>query len=226
MRRRRIRFYNSFIKRGDIVLDVGANMGERSELFLALGARVVAIEPQSECAEHLRRRFGDHPNFALFQGGCDDHIGEAELFVGDASTLSTMSSTWIDSVRGSGRFDGHHWREKRVVATTTLDALIAEHGAPAFVKIDVEGFESQVLAGLGRPVRCLSIEWARESLSVTAGCVEQLVALGMTQFNVSHGEAMSWALGQWVDGNEVTRILASAADPLAWGDVYARVPGS
>jgi FkbM family methyltransferase len=222
MRRRRLRFYRTFIKRGDLVIDVGANIGERSELFLALGAKVVAVEPQKECAEHLRRRFGDQPGFVLFEGGCADRPGDAELFVGDADTLSSMSATWIDRMRGSGRFASHDWHETRVVPTTTLDSLIADHGVPAFVKIDVEGFEAQVLAGLSRPVRCLSVEWARESLSITAGCVKQLDALGMTRFNVSYGEATSWGLQNWVEANEVERILGSGTDPLAWGDVYAR----
>jgi FkbM family methyltransferase len=205
-------------------MDVGANMGERTELFLALGAAVVAVEPQAECAEHLRRRWKDESRFTLFEGGCAEKVGERELFISDTHTLSTMSPTWIENVQGSGRFGGHRWDEKRVVATTTLDELIVEHGAPTFVKIDVEGFEHEVLSGLTRPVSCASIEWAQESLRDTARCVERFSELGMSEFNVTLGETMSWELPTWVGAREIVSALSRARGELAWGDLYARRP--
>ena len=52
-------FYSEFIKEGDVVFDVGANKGNRTVIFLELGAKVVAVEPQKECYEHLTKRFGD-----------------------------------------------------------------------------------------------------------------------------------------------------------------------
>jgi hypothetical protein len=61
-RRRRARglhFYRRFIPHGGLCFDIGANVGDRSELFLTLGAHVVAVEPQARCAEALHRRFGD-----------------------------------------------------------------------------------------------------------------------------------------------------------------------
>jgi FkbM family methyltransferase len=219
-----MRFYAGLIAEGDLVIDVGANMGERTELFLALGASVVAVEPQAECAEHLRRRWNDEPRFTLFEGGCAEKVGERELFVADAHTLSTMSPAWIEIVQGSGRFGEHRWDEKRVVATTTLDELIAERGDPAFVKIDVEGFEHEVLSGLTRPMRCASIEWARESLRDTARCIERLSQLGMSEFNVTLGESMSWELSTWVDAQEIVSVISGTTDELAWGDLYARRP--
>jgi FkbM family methyltransferase len=220
----RVRFYASLIGPGDLVIDVGANMGERSDVFLALGAVVVAVEPQAECARQLRSRWKDEPRFSLFEGGCAESPGEGELFVSDAHTLSSMSQAWIEAARESGRFSNHRWDEARIVATTTLDALIAEHGTPAFVKIDVEGFEYGVLSGLTQPVACASIEWARESLSVTARCIDRLSGLGMSEFNVMLGESMSWGLPRWVDATEAVSFLSGAREELAWGDLYARMP--
>jgi len=224
MRRRRLRFYGSFIGSGDLVFDVGANMGERSEDFLALGATVVAVEPQAECIRRLRSQWEDEPRFALFEGACAEEEGDRELFVSDAHTLSSMSSDWIDAVRESGRFSDYLWNETRVVATTTLDALIAEHGTPVFLKIDVEGFEYGVLSGLSQPVGCASIEWASESLPAATRCIDHLSDLGMDEFNVSLGESMSYALPRWVDAVEAVAFLSRTTKKLAWGDVYARKP--
>jgi FkbM family methyltransferase len=225
MRRKRLQFYGSFIASGDLVFDVGANIGERSDVFLALGAVVVAVEPQVECTEHLRSRWENEPLFSLFEGGCAEVSGESELFVADANTLSSMSPEWIDAVRRNGVFNDYRWDETRVVATTTLDALIAEHGTPDFLKIDVEGFEYGVLSGLTQPVGCASIEWHGVSLPAAARCIDRLSSLGMDEFNVSLGESVSWGLPRWVDAAEAVAFLSTKTDKLAWGDVYARTPG-
>jgi FkbM family methyltransferase len=225
MRRKRLKFYEGLIGGGDLVFDVGANIGERSDVFLALGAVVVAVEPQIECTERLRSQWADEPRFSLFEGACAEVAGERELFVSDAHTLSSMSPEWIDTMRQSGIFSNYRWDETRVVATTTLDALVAEHGIPDFLKIDVEGLEYGVLSGLSTPVGCASIEWHGVSLRAAARSIDRLSDLGMSEFNVSVGESMSWELPRWVDAEEVVAFLNSIAGKLAWGDLYARRPG-
>jgi FkbM family methyltransferase len=225
MRRRRVSFYGGFIGPGDIVFDVGANVGERSEVFLELGASVVAVEPQSECTELLVSRWGAEPRFILFEGACAEAKGERELFIATASTLSSMAPAWIDAVSRAGMFEHEEWKESRLVTTTTLDALIAEHGVPRFVKIDVEGFEHAVLSGLTQPVALASLEWHGVSLEATSGCIEHLTAIGMAEFNVSLGESMEWALPRWVDGGLALERMRNGGE-LAWGDLYARQSGA
>jgi FkbM family methyltransferase len=225
MRRKRLQFYSSFIGSGDLVFDIGANIGERSDRFLALGAVVVAVEPQVECTELMRCQWKDEPRFTLFEDACAETAGERELFVSDASTLSSMSPEWIDAVRRNGVFSDYQWDETRVVATITLDMLVAEQGTPDFLKIDVEGFEYGVLSGLTQPVGCASIEWHGVSLSASERCIDRLSSIGMDEFNVSLGESMSWELPRWVPAVEVIAFLNGVTDKLAWGDCYARRSG-
>ena len=55
----RLSFYSQFLNPNTLCFDIGANIGNRTEIFLTLGARVIAVEPQKECAKMLRLRFGN-----------------------------------------------------------------------------------------------------------------------------------------------------------------------
>jgi FkbM family methyltransferase len=225
MRAKRLEFYASLIGPGDLVFDVGANVGERAEVFLELGARVVAVEPQAECTAQLLARWRDEPRFTLFEGACADAEGEHELFVSTASTLSTMSPAWMDAVEASGMFAEHQWKEQRTVPTTTLDALVAIHGVPKFVKIDVEGYEYEVLKGLSGPVGCASIEWVGISRETTAQCIRHFSEIGMGELNISYGESMALESERWLSMDEILRVLEERV-PADWGDIYARSAGA
>jgi FkbM family methyltransferase len=217
----RKRFYAQFVGTGDVVFDVGANMGNRTDVFQELGATVVAVEPQQACQRVLARRYGDHPRVHIVNGGLGPEAGERTLYVGSEHTLTTMSSDWIDATRRSGRFASYSWEEQTVVPITTLDQLIAEHGTPRFCKIDVEGFEVEVLEGLSRPLHVVSLEFAAEFLDRTRAALALLTALGPCRFNLSSGETYALDLPEWIDGPTIEAEMAGLGD-LAFGDVYVR----
>ena len=158
--RRRRDLYRQFMGRGDLVFDVGANVGNRVEVFLSLHARVVAVEPLPECAQRLRDTF--QRRCIVLETALGAAGGTAELRRGSEDVLSTMSDQWIESTTASGRFADDSWGDVLRVNVTTLDALISDYGVPRFTKIDVEGFEPEVLAGLSTAIPALSIEYALE----------------------------------------------------------------
>lgn len=104
---------------------------------------------------------------------------------------------------------------------STLDALIGEFGAPSFIKIDVEGYEDAVLAGLSRPVAALSFEFTTIARDVAARCLDRLAVLGFTGYDVSLAETMALDLGRWVTGREMRAHLAGLPHEANAGDVYA-----
>lgn len=222
--RRERHFYSTLLHPGDLVFDVGANLGDRVDVFLRLGARVVAVEPQAHCVEAIRARWRDEPNLAVVAKAVGSEEGHANMYVGEVDTLTTLSPRWIEATQTSGRFSAYRWNEPQDVAVTTLDRLIDEFGVPAFCKIDVEGFESQVIAGLTQPIPALSFEFVREALENTRACVEVLDSLGDARFNYSLGAKMELVLAQAVEGRELMSMLESLPDPLAMGDVYASFP--
>ena len=198
---------------------MGANVGERTSVFLALGARVVAVEPQPDCARRLRDRFAGSSRLQVVESALGPEPGEAELLTTGYDTLATLSPEWVGRVRETGRF-ALDWTGRIAVPVTTLDRLIAAHGRPAFCKIDVEGYERQVLEGLTQPLPALSFEFTPEYVEATESCLRLLQGLGLERFALSLGESME--LGAWTTADSIlAELRALPRGTRVFGDVYA-----
>lgn len=219
-----MRFYAQWVRPGNLVFDVGANFGARTSVFLKLGARVVAIDPQERCIAELRARFGDNERVTIVQTALGANEGHATMMVSNALTVSSLSSQWIDKVKASGRFEGCRWDKQVTVPVTRMDDLIAEHGRPAFVKIDVEGFELEVLRGLTQPVPAISYEFVGEAVETAIQCARHVHSLSLGEFNFSFRESMEMQQDCWMDIESLSAALRALPhdDIQVWGDVYAR----
>lgn len=217
----RLQFYSKIINNGDLCFDIGANVGNRTEVFLALGAKVVAVEPQKRCCRVLRHKFSKGKNFYLIDKALDKEIRQKDFFLDRSHTLSSMSQGWIEAVRKSGRFSSHNWDDKIMIETTTMDALIAEYGRPDFCKIDVEGFEFNVLQGLSCPIGMISFEFISEFLDPVVKCIEYLSKLGNASFNYSAGESLDLSLLDWVGSDKIIDIIKNLGEGSV-GDVYVK----
>ncbi|MDQ6799925.1 MAG: FkbM family methyltransferase [Acidobacteriota bacterium] len=219
--RRMLAFYRQFFGPGDLVFDVGANVGNRTSIFLDLGARVVAVEPQEACARELRQKFGGRSDFVLVTAALSAAEGEGEIRISEESTVSSMASDWIDRVKTTGRFGDIDWRGVQKVRMTTLDAVIRSHGLPVFCKIDVEGYEPVVLKGLTQKIRAVSFEFTPEFFDGTADSVRHLTSIGYERFNFSYGESMELDASEWMDAGTILRRLDGMPSTV-FGDVYAK----
>ena len=200
----------AFVRRGGLVFDIGAHVGDRTASFLRLGARVVALEPQPRVFRALRLIHGRTPGAVLrcaAAGGA--RAGEIEMRVNSAHpTVSTASPDLIAAAASAEAWKGEVWDRTIRVQVTTLDALAAEHGRPDFVKIDVEGHELEVLRGLGAPVPALSFEFTTIQREVAIACVDRLAGLGRFEFNVSLGEEHRLRHGTWIGASELRDVIA------------------
>ena len=215
-----LKFYSQFIHKGDLCFDIGANIGGRTQLFLELGAKVVSVEPQRVCLQHITNLFGNNKDVIIVPKALAESEGTATLALcEEAPILSTMSDKW----KNEGRFSKEYkWTATQEVPTTTLDALTDQYGVPVFCKIDVEGFEYSVLRGLTKPINIISFEFTREFLQDATKCINHISSLGPVKFNCSIGETMKLLFPAWVTPEELYTGLESLNDNNLWGDIYAR----
>jgi FkbM family methyltransferase len=216
------RLYGAFLSPGDLAFDIGAHVGDRISSFRRLGARVVALEPQPGPARAIRLIHGRDRQVTLVQAACGDREGSLTLRINSANpTVSTASPAFIGAANGAGGWEGQVWDHEINVPCTTLDHLIARHGLPALVKIDVEGFEANVLGGLTIAVPVISFEFTTIQRDVAEACLALLETLGPYRFNVALGESQSLELAEPASADAMGAYLRDLPHEANSGDVYA-----
>lgn len=216
------RLYARFVKSGDLVFDVGSHVGDRIGAFRRINARVVACEPQPALVKTLRLIYGRDKSVTIEPVAVGRKAGQIELKINvDNPTVSTASDDFVKAADGAPGWQGQNWGKSITVGMTTLDALIARHGMPVFMKIDVEGFEAEALGGLTQPVPALSFEFTTIQRDVAQACIARCVELGYTRYNAALGESQQMVHDDWQSADAIGLWLAALPMSANSGDIYA-----
>jgi FkbM family methyltransferase len=222
-RHRRIEaFYRQFMRAGDLAFDIGAHVGNRVRVFRRIGARVIAVEPQPDFVAVLRLLYGRDPDVTIQGCGVAAESGQGNLHLSTRTpTVSTFADSWMNDVRADRRFQRIRWDTMISVPIVTLDELITQHGEPQFCKIDVEGYELEVLSGLSQPISALSFEYIPVAVSRAIACIQRASALGDYRYRHSRVETHRWAGPSWLKPDAMIKILRAFPVNDRSGDIYA-----
>lgn len=227
-----LEFYSQFVHAEDMTFDIGAgayaddeSCGDRAEIFRALGARVVAVEPQRQSIEYLKKRFGDDRMVVLVEKAVSNSSQKFEQLWEmrrERVVMATMNPSFIDWCERSQLFGSGDWKPRNV-ELVTLDSLISEHGEPAFIKIDVEAYEDCVVSGLSTAVKGISFEFHPHDRMRSYEVMKHLCRLANYEFNFSLYEELRF-YHPWMDIGDIMRLISAlVTDPKIYGDVYARM---
>lgn len=214
--------YAHYMAPGDLVFDVGAHVGDRVSSFRRLGARVIAVEPQPMLVRALKLIHGRDRKVMIVPGAAGDGNGEISLYINSLNpTVSTVSDAFLIEADGAAGWEGQSWDTKITVPMLTLDRMIAVFGPPRFIKIDVEGYEDRVLAGLSQAVPALSFEFTTIARDVSLRCLDRMEQLGPYRFNVALGELQRLVFERPISATEMASYLDCLPHAANSGDVYA-----
>lgn len=192
-----LNFYRSFLHHYSLIFDIGANDGHKVAAFTRIADRVIACEPDPANLAILNTRFGKNKKIIIEPVAISNKIGTEKLLIHQpGSALNTLNPGWktILENNNNGRWPAEIKFSDKVIEvnTSTLDELINKHGIPNFIKIDVEGYEKMVIAGLSRPIQYISFEvLLPEFMNEAIAIMDMLLKLDKkTHFNYAADEKL------------------------------------
>jgi FkbM family methyltransferase len=167
--------------------------------------------------------YGTRPGITLRAEALGPAPGTATLAISTRTpTVSTLSAAWTRLPEQTPSFARVTWDRQIPVPVLPLDALIAEYGLPAFCKIDVEGYEREVLRGLSHPIPLLAFEYLPAQREIALACLDRLAELGDYEYNYSVGERMHLA-PTWLTPAQTAHYLQTLPPTAREGNLYAKL---
>ena len=189
------------VKEGDVVLDIGANIGYyvliESKLVGEQG-KVYAIEPVSSNLAQLQQnlKLNNCKNVEVFKLAVGDKNGKAKIYIPEKRNLSTLDKNALEG----------NLKSVEEIEVTTVDSFLDKKPKPNFIRMDVEGYEFYIIKGMNKTLKLnikLFIEIHPHKMSEEQLC-EMLEILEKNGFYV---ELATW--GFKVNENKLIRTLKS-----------------
>jgi FkbM family methyltransferase len=212
-----VALYAAFVAPGDLCFDVGSNVGEKTEAFLANGASVVAFEPQPSSFREMKARCSPNRRLTAINAAVGAAPGQLPMYISRRSGATSLVANWAQDVQ-----------EVTLVPVTTLDQAIVRYGLPSFCKIDVEGYELEVLKGLSHPLPCITLEYhlTEEDVQKVLDCVDYLSRFGELSMNITLGEEARLDWPEWIPYGSFQDYFPSRAPrspTCGYGDLFVRI---
>lgn len=206
-----------------LILDIGANVGLFTSAWLKSNPnnRIVCVEANPALIANLEGLFYGNENVTVLNKLVSNISGaKVDFYVQDQHTLSTACKEWVSDSRFANQT---HFNKKIQVETITLDDLILTYGEPNLIKIDVEGYEYEVLQGLTKRQRDIVFEWVEERFSKTIDCCKLLEGLGYSNFAYCMRDDYVAMPEKYVSFNQLDILSKiNLTGKINWGNMFVK----
>jgi FkbM family methyltransferase len=177
----------------NLIFDIGFNVGEFTQTCFNKypNCNVIAVEANPNLVNGVSPHFFTNYNFTLHNNLVSNIEGEEiDFYVSPYATgVSTASTEFMQNSRftkGSKNVPKNSikWNEPIKIQSITIDSMLERYGIPDLIKIDVEGYEYNVLSGLTQKVNDICFEWHEEESEQLYKILEHLKNIGYTEFGV------------------------------------------
>lgn len=211
------KFLGRFVGPGSLVFDVGANRGQSSENYIALGARVIAFEPQTDLHPEIRQLCNNSPDLTIESCGLGSQVETRRFFITAYDQVASLRDDWEGTRIG-----------ETTIEVSTLDIQIGRHGLPDYCKIDVEGWELEVLSGLTKPIPLLSFEYHNSpgEIGKARAVLERIGSLASYHCNIKEPAGSDFLLERFLPLEEFARLFPDGLSPApqgGYGDVFCAI---
>lgn len=175
----------------NLIFDIGFNRGDFTEVAFDKypNARVIGVEANSNLANYGRQRFQGKNIEVLNNLVSDSEEDKVDFYISGSDGISTASKDFIENSRftkGSKNLkpNSGRWNSPIKIDTISIDEMIERYGEPDFIKVDVEGYEYNVLHSLSKKVGVISFEWHEEDIYTLNQTINHLIELGYFEFGI------------------------------------------
>jgi FkbM family methyltransferase len=207
-----------------LLFDIGANAGHYADANAAKYDKMILVEANPQLCRALQDKYRHNPRF-MVENRLVSKDKNVPFYLCPNHTFSTAAIRWTKESRFVHMEKWHPSPEP--IACVTVDELVKTHGKPTYIKIDVEGYEYNVLQSMTEKYCPLAFEWAEELVDEIFLSLDYLASLGYQEFAVQHADAYMYEPQnhEYHSLDQIKAQFEEHCDPkqrMLWGMVHCR----
>lgn len=205
-----------------VLYDIGANRGLYTDVHIDKYDKCVLVDPNPDLCKFLANKYAGNEKIIIVNKIVSKDKNVPFYMCNKADTISTADIEWVTNSRFTKDYS---WYPVNGIETISIDTLILENGTPTFIKIDVEGYEYNVIMSMTTIQSPLSFEWSEEKKDEMIKTVEYLSSLGYSKYAIQQKDDYAYEVyaDEWASTEAIITLFKNVFIPSRkdlWGMIW------